>query len=360
MPLASRIRVRPTRSRAWSSARTARSRSGRARHLQGHDGRPARRAGDVHCAVEGREPPGDTGQPAARRGRRRRGRRRRPRAAARRRRGVPTTQARPAPACLTMLVEALGDREVGRRLDRRGQRRRAGRRRRVTGSGIGSASASIAAGQAAVGQHRRVDAADHRAQVLQRRRPSSRGPRAAARPRPPGRCRSASRRGRRSCRPRRSGPGRRRAGRARSGAPRPRVVERLGARRGDLARPGARAARPGSGPRMLRSASARPRTSAGRDAPPGDQQRAVEQDQQPPPAAAVDQRARSGGRPAPSAAPTGSTDITNPPVAENHRNPKSRQRAWSRSQRTGRVTRLRVRRCRRTPARISLAEQRDR
>ena len=37
---------------------------------------------------------------------------------------------------------------------------------------------------------------------------------------------------------------------------------------------------------------------------------------------------------------TGSTDITKPPVAENHRNATSRQRALSRSQRTGRVTRL--------------------
>ena len=37
---------------------------------------------------------------------------------------------------------------------------------------------------------------------------------------------------------------------------------------------------------------------------------------------------------------TGSTDITNPPVAENHRNPTSRQRALSVSQRIGRVTRF--------------------
>ena len=35
--------------------------------------------------------------------------------------------------------------------------------------------------------------------------------------------------------------------------------------------------------------------------------------------------------------PTGTTDSTNPPVAENHRNAKSRQRARSRSQVTGRA-----------------------
>ena len=71
--------------------------------------------------------------------------------------------------------------------------------------------------------------------------------------------------------------------------------------------------------------------------PPGHQHRPVEQHQQPPPDATVDDGADQVGRPALTSMATGSTESTNPPVAENQQNATSRQRAGSRSQRTGRA-----------------------
>ena len=321
MPLASRIRVRPTRRRAWSSARTARSpvTGRRARHLQGHDGRPARRAGDAHCAVEGREPPGDTRQPRRRPGRRRRGRRRRRRAAAACRRACADTQARPAPECLTMLA-----------------RHSATAKYAADSTGAGSVAGHV--------QRERDRQRDRQRQRLDARRPA-RGRRAPAdgcRGPPTRRSssaeivvsrasrsssaaalgvggRSASRRGRRSCRPRRSGPGRRRAGRARSGVPRRRSgrASRCGTRRPP--RPGARAARPGSGRGCCaRRAPGRAPVRASRTT----RRRAAAR--RAAPAATTRRRRRRwrrrGGRTGAISSATGSTDITNPPVAENHRN----------------------------------------
>src|SRR6185437_13069340 len=65
-PWAVSSRTRPSRRRAWSSARTTRiGVPSLARHFQHHPGRPADRAVDDQPAVEGRQPPPDAGQPLA-------------------------------------------------------------------------------------------------------------------------------------------------------------------------------------------------------------------------------------------------------------------------------------------------------
>ena len=144
-----------------SSARTTLD----ARHLQGDDRGAAVGAGHRHRAVERRQPPHHTPHAGARS----------PASAPPRPSSPTTTRSRPSlvveldPGVLVAGVlggvgEALGDREVDRRLDRRGRpaRQVAGHldgHRHVEGQRPDRAV------EAAVGEHRRVDAADHRAQV---------------------------------------------------------------------------------------------------------------------------------------------------------------------------------------------------
>ena len=125
--------------------------------------------------------------------------------------------------------QRLGDDEVGGGLD---DRRAAGARCRAstfTGSAERSPSESTAAAQAAVGQHRRGDAAGEVAQLLDRVGGLDAGVARPAR-RPRGVRPGGPRRGRAACSAPPAGPARRRAGRARSGAaPRPGRPARRGA-----------------------------------------------------------------------------------------------------------------------------------
>ena len=90
---------------------------------------------------------------------------------------------------------------------------------------------------------------------------------------------------------------------------------------------------------MLRSATARPRTRAGvahHQATSSGPSSSTSSHQNTPPSSVAPTMCTTGE----TRKATGSTDITKPPVAENHRNPTSRHRALSVSQRSGRVTRL--------------------
>ena len=84
--------------------------------------------------------------------------------------------------------QALGHREVDRRLDRGGTAARRVDASTRTGTAMSSASACDRADEAAVGQHRRMDAAHDRAQLAERRCRSSRERRRPACARRPGRC----------------------------------------------------------------------------------------------------------------------------------------------------------------------------
>ena len=222
---------RRPRSRAPRAAGSGRPSGGRglrrgqrARQLHGHDGRPARRAAQGQRPVEGSQPPLDAAQPgAAATGRRRRGRRRStidPQHAVARGAGRPLARSAPA------VLERVGQQP----------RRPRSRRPTPTGAAAGRARRTVdrrpAIGlvqregpdrvvQAPVGEHRRVDAADQVAQLVQRRRRlASRASASSVCARRPGRVQQLPRPRRGSCRSRPAGPARRRAGRARSGAAR--------------------------------------------------------------------------------------------------------------------------------------------
>ena len=156
---------------------------------------------------------------------------------------VSATRAGAPPRVLGDVRQRLGDDEVRGGLDdrRRPARRRA--RRRSTGIGARSPSASTRRRQPAVGEDRRRDPAGEVAQLGDRGAGLARGPGARAR-RPRAGRRAAPRRARAACSARRAAPGRRRAGRARCAAAR---------------RPGRRARRAacGSARRPGRSAPAR-------------------------------------------------------------------------------------------------------
>ena len=168
MSLASRIRVSPTRSSAWSSARTALSCA--VRGLVGHGTSMVTTVGPpagLSTTIVPSNAASRFATPA------------RPEPC--RVRAAPPVVADdevqhlavvpdPHPGAgrvgvLDRVGQALGDREVRRRLDRRRQRRRVhGHRDRQRDR---QRERLEAAGQPAVGQGRRVDAAHHRAQVLQ-------------------------------------------------------------------------------------------------------------------------------------------------------------------------------------------------
>ena len=292
MSLASRIRVSPTRSRAWSSARTALSWgwSGTAPPWSRRSARPRGLSTD-HRAVERREPARHPGQAGAGR----------VGAAAA---VVADDQVQhlavvadphPGPGgagVLDGVGQALGDREVGRRLDRR--RQRPGRSTvTVTGSGIGSASASMPpasprSASAGGWMPRTTERRSSRASTVVSR--ASRSSAAAASgsvaisfsARPTFMPTEAIRAWAPSCRSRSI----RRTSAALWSSVSVREAATSSTRRSSCSTR--------AWPRMLRSASGPGADQAGRDQPPGQQQRPVEQHQQPPPDAAVEQRRRAG------------------------------------------------------------------
>ena len=271
-------RPRRPRSRAPRAAGSGRPGGGRglrrgqgARHLQGDDGRarrrgldtlivpsnaasrritprrpvPASRVGAAAAVVADRR---RAARPSAWReldpgaARRRRACRRWP--GTRRPRSTPPT--RPAPAA-----------------GRRGRRGHRDRDRHVERQRLHRA------GQAAVGEHRRVDAADHRRAGRRAPRRWCRGPRASSLRAASGSSVEQSRRPcRGSCRARPAGPGRRRAGRARSGAARRPSGRRVSAR--DTVRSATRCSSVSVCPglRKNRSIAARARMIVRRAVPP--------------------------------------------------------------------------------------------
>ena len=204
---------------------------------------------------------------------------------------------------------------------------------------MSSASACDAAGQPAVGQHRRVDAAHHAAQVAQRADVVSAG--LAQQPAGGLGVGADQLLGQAEAHAERDEPG---LGAVVQVALDPAdlggaVVEGLGAGGRHLLDPALELARPGCG----RGGCARPPRRPG-PAPAWRTTRRPAADRRARPGATtgapVEYRAPSRWMTGATRSATGRTDITKPPVAENHRDPTSRQRAGSVSQLTGRVTTL--------------------